>query len=76
MPNYASSVHPHSHSMICNVGCLVNNWFEGFYLFGIWGKCMRQPSLQLQVGTDQNGRDLVKVDPAYFRPAEVETLLG
>jgi GDPmannose 4,6-dehydratase len=25
---------------------------------------------------DQNGRELVAVDPMYFRPAEVETLLG
>ena len=27
-------------------------------------------------GFDQEGRCLVKVDPRYFRPAEVETLLG
>ena len=30
-----------------------------------------------EVGTcKEDGRALVKVDPAYFRPAEVETLLG
>ena len=30
-----------------------------------------------EVGTDKKtGRVLVKIDPAYFRPAEVETLLG
>ncbi|WP_409433215.1 GDP-mannose 4,6-dehydratase [Litorimonas sp. RW-G-Af-16] len=29
-----------------------------------------------EVGIDQNGREIVCVDPAYFRPAEVETLLG
>tara|TARA_R110002124_G_scaffold281837_1_gene456529 strand:+ start:9196 stop:10257 length:1062 start_codon:yes stop_codon:yes gene_type:complete len=29
-----------------------------------------------EVGTDQNGRVVVRVDPIYFRPAEVETLLG
>jgi len=29
-----------------------------------------------EVGTDQNGRVIVRVDPIYFRPAEVETLLG
>lgn len=27
-------------------------------------------------GFDQNGRCIVRVDPRYFRPAEVETLLG
>lgn len=27
-------------------------------------------------GYDQDGRELVAVDPRYFRPAEVETLLG
>ncbi len=27
-------------------------------------------------GYDQHGRELVAVDPRYFRPAEVETLLG
>jgi GDPmannose 4,6-dehydratase len=27
-------------------------------------------------GYDQHGRLLVEVDPRYFRPAEVETLLG
>lgn len=27
-------------------------------------------------GIDENGRTLVQVDPRYFRPAEVETLLG
>jgi GDPmannose 4,6-dehydratase len=27
-------------------------------------------------GYDQNGKCIVKVDPKYFRPAEVETLLG
>jgi GDPmannose 4,6-dehydratase len=27
-------------------------------------------------GYDQHGRQLVAVDPTYFRPAEVETLLG
>jgi GDPmannose 4,6-dehydratase len=27
-------------------------------------------------GFDQNGRCIVKVDPKYFRPSEVETLLG
>ena len=29
-----------------------------------------------EVGTDQNGNQIVKVDPRYFRPTEVETLLG
>ena len=30
-----------------------------------------------EIGRDaKTGRELVKVDPAYFRPAEVETLLG
>ena len=29
-----------------------------------------------EVGTDQNGKQIVKVDPRYFRPTEVETLLG
>jgi GDPmannose 4,6-dehydratase len=30
-----------------------------------------------EVGVDQNsGRALVRVDPRYFRPTEVETLLG
>lgn len=27
-------------------------------------------------GTDQNGKVIVRVDPRYFRPTEVETLLG
>jgi GDPmannose 4,6-dehydratase len=27
-------------------------------------------------GTDQNGKVIVQVDPRYFRPTEVETLLG
>jgi GDPmannose 4,6-dehydratase len=27
-------------------------------------------------GYDQNGRCVVKVDPTYFRPTEVDTLLG
>lgn len=29
-----------------------------------------------EIGKDQNGDVIVKVDPRYFRPAEVETLLG
>ncbi|MDQ6973134.1 MAG: GDP-mannose 4,6-dehydratase, partial [Mariprofundaceae bacterium] len=29
-----------------------------------------------EVGVDQDGREIVRVDPRYFRPAEVETLLG
>ncbi len=29
-----------------------------------------------EVGTDQNGNQIVKIDPRYFRPTEVETLLG
>lgn len=29
-----------------------------------------------EVGVDQNGRVIVRVDPIYFRPSEVETLLG
>ncbi len=29
-----------------------------------------------ETGTDQNGRVIVRVDPRYFRPTEVETLLG
>ena len=29
-----------------------------------------------EVGRDQNGNVVVSVDPRYFRPAEVETLLG
>ena len=29
-----------------------------------------------EVGRDETGRVIVRVDPAYFRPAEVETLLG
>jgi len=27
-------------------------------------------------GTDQHGETIVKVDPRYFRPTEVDTLLG
>jgi GDPmannose 4,6-dehydratase len=29
-----------------------------------------------ETGTDQQGKVIVKVDPKYFRPTEVETLLG
>ncbi|MGB4812482.1 MAG: GDP-mannose 4,6-dehydratase [Methylophilaceae bacterium] len=29
-----------------------------------------------EVGIDQNGKVIVKIDPRYFRPTEVETLLG
>ena len=29
-----------------------------------------------EVGTDQHGNHIVKIDPRYFRPTEVETLLG
>ncbi|MBN8514226.1 GDP-mannose 4,6-dehydratase [Accumulibacter sp.] len=29
-----------------------------------------------EIGTDQNGRVIVRVDPRYFRPTEVESLLG
>ena len=29
-----------------------------------------------EYATDQNGRTIVRVDPGYYRPAEVETLLG
>lgn len=29
-----------------------------------------------ETGTDSNGKVVVKVDPRYFRPTEVETLLG
>lgn len=29
-----------------------------------------------EIGTDRNGKAIVKVDPRYFRPTEVETLLG
>jgi GDPmannose 4,6-dehydratase len=29
-----------------------------------------------EVGVDQDGRVIVSVDPGYYRPAEVETLLG
>ncbi len=29
-----------------------------------------------ETGTEQNGKVIVKVDPRYFRPTEVETLLG
>ncbi len=29
-----------------------------------------------EMGTDQNGKVIVRVDPRYFRPTEVETLLG
>lgn len=29
-----------------------------------------------EIGKDQNGRELIAIDPEYFRPAEVETLLG
>ena len=29
-----------------------------------------------ETGADENGRVIVKVDPRYFRPTEVETLLG
>ena len=29
-----------------------------------------------EVGLDQSGREVVKVDPRYFRPSEVESLLG
>ncbi len=29
-----------------------------------------------ETGTDQNGKVIIKVDPRYFRPTEVDTLLG
>jgi len=29
-----------------------------------------------EIGTNQDGKEIVKVDPRYFRPTEVETLLG
>jgi GDPmannose 4,6-dehydratase len=29
-----------------------------------------------EIGTDADGKVIVKVDPRYFRPTEVETLLG
>ncbi|MDX8393997.1 MAG: GDP-mannose 4,6-dehydratase [Mariprofundales bacterium] len=29
-----------------------------------------------EIGTDQHGKVIVRVDPRYFRPSEVETLLG
>ena len=29
-----------------------------------------------EIGSDQDGNQIVKVDPRYFRPTEVETLLG
>jgi GDPmannose 4,6-dehydratase len=29
-----------------------------------------------ETGADQHGRTIVRVDPRYFRPTEVETLLG
>jgi len=29
-----------------------------------------------EIGTDSDGKAIVKVDPRYFRPTEVETLLG
>jgi GDPmannose 4,6-dehydratase len=29
-----------------------------------------------EAGIDQNGREIIRIDPRYFRPAEVETLLG
>jgi GDPmannose 4,6-dehydratase len=29
-----------------------------------------------ETGTDRSGKVIVKVDPRYFRPTEVETLLG
>jgi GDPmannose 4,6-dehydratase len=29
-----------------------------------------------EIGTDQDGKVIVQVDPRYFRPTEVETLLG
>jgi GDPmannose 4,6-dehydratase len=29
-----------------------------------------------EVGLDADGRVVVSIDPAYFRPAEVESLLG
>jgi GDPmannose 4,6-dehydratase len=29
-----------------------------------------------EIGVDQSGKVIVRVDPRYFRPAEVETLLG
>ena len=29
-----------------------------------------------EIGADQHGRVIVRVDPRYFRPAEVDTLLG
>lgn len=29
-----------------------------------------------EIGTDQNGNVVVRVDPSYFRPTEVELLLG
>ncbi len=29
-----------------------------------------------EVGKDQNGRVVVRIDPKYFRPTEVDLLLG
>jgi GDPmannose 4,6-dehydratase len=29
-----------------------------------------------EIGTDQDGRVIIRIDPVYFRPTEVETLLG
>ena len=35
-----------------------------------------QGSGEEEIGTDQDGRTIVAVDPRYYRPTEVETLLG
>jgi GDPmannose 4,6-dehydratase len=29
-----------------------------------------------EIGTDQDGRVIIRIDPVYFRPTEVDTLLG
>lgn len=29
-----------------------------------------------EIGTTSNGKEIVKIDPCYFRPTEAKTLLG
>ena len=40
---------------------------------GVWGW---EGSEADETGVDENGRVIVSIDPAYFRPAEVDSLIG
>ena len=41
-----------------------------------WGKIIWEGKGINEVGKLKNGKTIVKIDPRYFRPTEVETLLG